>query len=582
MYFTNGQIARKLKEIAAAYTIKKGNLFQIRAYENAASSIEHATSELHDLWEDGNLDQVSGLGESLQSYLDELFKTGKVRHWEEIKKGIPVNFFELLGLPGVGPKTALELSKLKVKDREDLKEKLGFGTLVKHGFSQKIGERILASLKASSKAKSGRMLLPTAFAQAQKVLDYLKKNPWVKQAEVLGSLRRMVATVGDLDFAVSSYKPQDVSDHICKLPGTAEILNRGDRRVSLLTNSGLHLDFLITEPESFGALLQHFTGSKSHNIHLRALAEGKSFSLSEYGVKKVKGGEIIPCRTEEEFYSLLGMQVPPPEIREDTGEIQAALKHQLPKLIEIKDIKGDLHLHDSFNIEPSHDFGENSLKEILQKAKSLGYQYIGISNHSPSQKNHTHKQVIDLIKKHREYIEQQTSSTKSSRVLNLLEVDILPDGSLSVSDEGLKELDFVIASIHSVHNLSKDKMTKRIVKALNNPYVKVLGHPTNRLIERRPESDADWETIFKLAASRGIALEINASPDRLDLPDQLVRMAKGLGVKFVINTDSHEIAGMNNIFFGVAVARRGWLTKDDVVNCKDWTNLLKWFKIKKK
>ncbi|MDO8498340.1 MAG: DNA polymerase/3'-5' exonuclease PolX [bacterium] len=590
MVFTNGQIAKKLREVAAAYTIKRGNLFQIRAYENAAATVEHATSELHDLWEEERLEQIPGIGKSLRSHLEELFTTGKVKHWEEIKKSIPQGFFEVLGLSGIGPKIAWELSKLGVKDREDLREKLESGSLVKAGFSEKLALKILISLKNNSKAKSDRMLLPYAFTQAQKVLDYLKKSPEVEQAEVLGSLRRMVATVGDLDFAVASNNPQKISNYISEMPGAAQVLDQGERKVSLLTNFGLRLDFLIADPQSFGALLQHFTGSKAHNIHLRTLAEHKGFSLSEYGIRKVKtrnskvksegqNSKVIPTKTEKEFYQLLGMDIPPPEIREDNGEIEAALKHQLPKLVEIKDINGDLHLHDSFDIEPSHDLGENDLSEIVQKGKSLGYKYIGISDHSPSLKKHSPRQIVDLIKKHKKLIEQQNYSYKSIRVLNLLEVDILLDGTLSVPEEGLKELDFVIASVHSVHDMPKVRMTKRLLKALENPYVKVLGHPTNRLIEKRPESDIDWEVIFKLAASKGVALEINASPDRLDLPDQLVRMAKSLGVKFVINTDAHEVAGMENMFFGVAVARRAWLTKEDVINSWEWTRFARWSKI---
>lgn len=580
MELSNAAVAKMLRQIAAAYTLKRANLFQIRAYENAADAIEHATSEIKDLWDEGNLDQIPGIGESLKSHLDELFKTGKVKHWEEVKKGIPGQVFDFLQIPGVGPKTALELAKAGAKDIADLQQKLQQGVLVEQGFSEKIAAKILTSLEKMEKGESKRMLLPYAYAHAQTVLDYLRQNPQVKQADVLGSLRRMVATIGDLDFAIASDDPQEVADYLIRMPGVVQVIDKGETKVTLKLQSGLQLDFLITKPENYGALLQHFTGSKSHNIHLRTLAENKGLSLSEYGVKNIKTGKVHPTKTEEEFYQLLDMEVPPPEIREDNGEIELALKYSLPHLIELKDIKGDFHLHDNFPIEPSHDLGVNSVDQITHKAKQLGYEYIGISDHSPSIGNHTKDEIIKLIEKHKKYIEQYNYSYKDIRILNLLEVDIQTNGELSVPDKGLALLDFAIASIHSAFNQGKETMTKRILKALENPYVKVLGHPTGRLLNKRQSYEVDWEVVFKMAAKNNIALEINAFPDRLDLPDNLVKIAKDFGVKFAINTDSHEVSQMEQMKFGVAVARRGWATKEDIVNSWEWTRLVKWCKIR--
>lgn len=565
--------------MAAAYTLKKGNIFQIRAYENAADAVEHSTSEVKDLWDDNQLDQLPGLGPNLREYLDEFFKTGKVKHWEEIKKGIPEGVFEFLDVPGIGPKIAMELSELGVKGKDDLINKLRSGELVNKGFSAKLAERIAYGLRSSANVKDGRMLLPYAYVQAEKILAYLKKSPDVEKADVLGSLRRMVATVGDLDFAVASKKPKEAAKWIISMPSVVQVVDLGDTKATVRLASGIQLDFLITDPEGYGALLQHFTGSKQHNIHLRTIAQKKSLSLSEYGVKRVKSGEIVKCGTEEELYKMLGMETPEPEIREDIGEIEAALEHNLPKLIELKDIKGDLHIHSDFPIEPSHDLGVDSPKELIVEAKKLGYSYLGLSEHQPSVANHTPEEMVKLIRKKAKLIEQINYSQKDVRVINLLEVDIMPDGSISVPDEALKLLDFAIAGVHSSHHMDKDKMTARILRALENPYIKVLTHPTGRILNERESFEADWPKIFEFAGKNKKVMEINSSPSRLDLTDTLVREAKKYGVKFVIDTDSHQKDQMENMRFGVSVARRGWATKEDIINTWEWEKFAKWFGI---
>jgi len=579
MDFSNAKVAHLLRDVATAYTIKKANNFQIRAYENAADGIEHSTSEIKDLWENNQLDQVPGIGDSLKAHLDELFKTGKVEHWIEAKKGVPESVFSFLDIPGVGPQTALKLSKAGVKDLDDLEDKLRHGTLLKIDFSEKLINRINIGLQELKTLKTGRMLLPYAFEAAQKILDYLKEDKNVLKADVLGSLRRMAATIGDLDFAIASNNPEKVIQHVISMPGITEVVEEGDAKVTIVITSGLHVDFLISDPESYGALLQHFTGSKNHNIHLRKIANDKGFSISEQGVKKLKTDEIIKCETEDELYKILGMQTPTPEIREDTGEIEAALNHKLPDFINLNDIKGDLHIHSNFNIEPSHDLGASSIEHLLKKAGELNYEYLGLSEHQPSKSNHTPDQMIKLIYSKKKTIEQINYSQKSVRVLNLLELDIMPDGTLSVPDDGLKLLDFALAGVHSSHHQPKDEMTKRLIRVLENPFVKILTHPTGRLLNEREASDADWDAVFKTAAKNNKALEINAYPNRLDLSDQLIRKAKTYGVKFVINTDSHEESQMDMMFFGVSVARRAWLTKDDVVNTWEWTKFKKWFKI---
>ncbi len=580
MEISNAKLAKILRNVAAAYTIKGiGNIFQIRAYQNAADSVEHSTTEVEDLWQENKLSILPGLGPAIQGYLGELFKTGKVEHFEEVQKGIPKVVFDLLDVPGVGPKTAQKISELGIKSIDELKKQIKSGSLVKKGFSGKVADNIMEGLRQSSQ-KTGRMLLPYASVQAENVIVYLKKSKDVIDANSLGSLRRKVATIGDLDFSASSKESEKVIDYFCKMPGVVRILDQGQNKATVVLKSGLQLDLLVGEPNSYGALLQHFTGGKNHNIHLRTWAEKEGLSLSEIGVKDTKTGKIKETKTEEEFYKLLGMQTPPPEIREDGGEIEAAREHKLPTLVQVADIKGDLHLHSNFPIKsPSHGPGVNPIEEIVKKAQELGYEFVGISDH-PLGINTTSKQEkIDWVQKRTKFIQGIKTRTKSIRVLNGLEIDILGDGSLSVPDEALATLDYCIAGIHSGHRGPKESITKRLLSALNSPYVDIISHPTNRLLNERDSSEADWPEVFKAAAKNNKLLEINAFPNRLDLRDDLVKLALEYGVKFVINTDAHVVDQMHNMEFGVSVARRGWATKKDIVNTWDWKDFSKWFNI---
>ncbi len=586
MKTSNQEIAELLRSAAAALTIKKGNLFQIRAYETAADGIEHLTSETKDYWQENKLDQIPGVGESIRNYLDEYFRTGKVKHFQNLEAGIPPVVFELLDIPGVGPKTALELAKLGVKSRVNLSKQLNSGELVKKGFSVKLASKITSGLKEADN-RTNRMLLPLAASQSRVISDYLKKGPGVVACDPLGSLRRQVATIGDLDFAVASKTPEKVVDYFLKMPGVNRVVSQGEAKVTVMLHTGLHVDLLVGDPDSYGALLQHFTGSKHHNIKLRSYAQEKGYSLSEYGVKKIIGKEVksknkektISCKTEDQLYKLLGMQTPAPEIREDRGEIEAALRYKLPDLIKLEDIKGDFHLHSNFPLEPSHGPGINPIEEIVGNALALGYDYVGISDHSPSFTKHTFNEIKVLVITRNNYIEQ-IKSTSKIRVLNGLEVDILTNGDISVPDKTLKTLDYAIAGVHSSHRMAKEEMTKRILKALSNPYVDILAHPTGRLLNERESYNADWEEVFKYCAKNNKLLEIDAYPNRLDLRDDLVKMAKGLGCKFIIDTDAHEISQMEVMPFGIAVARRGWVEARDVVNTWDYKKLAKWFNLK--
>ncbi len=578
-YFSNKEIVKLLREISAAYEARGENRFKVVAYDNAASSIEHATSELKDLWEEGKLSTIPGLGKSIQGHLEELFKTGKVNHFDSVKKSLPQGMFPLLDIGGLGPKSAYRLAKeLNIKNTQDLRKAAKEQKIRKlAGFGEKSEQEILTAISELSHKTTDRYLLTEAFPVAERVLSYLRSQKDCQRAEPLGSLRRMVATVGDIDIAVASENTKAIIEHFKKFKEISRIIDAGPRKSSVLLFNGMHLDLIVQKARAFGALLQHFTGSKNHNIRLREYALKKGMSVSDYGIK-IKG-KLKEFKTEEEFYNFLGMDYIIPEMREDTGEVEAALAHKLPEIIDLRDIKGDIHLHSSYPIEPSHDLGANSFEEIISKAKELGYQYVGFSDHSPGFSTHTKTQIIDLIKKRTENIEQLKTSSKNIKVLNLLEIDILTSGELSLPEKGLKMLDGAIAGIHSSHKHDKKMITKRLMAAINSPYVQVISHPTGRLLTQRDSYEADWPKVFDACHRTNTLLEINAFPNRLDLTDTLVREAISRGVKLIINTDAHAIEQMDNMRFGISVARRGWAEKRHIANTLPWVEFKKMFRV---
>lgn len=579
-FFANKDISKLLKEVSAAYAATGGNYFKIIAYDRAADNIEHATSELKDLWDDGKLDTVPGLGTSIQGYLDELFKTGHVKHFESVKKGLPAGMFALLDIPGMGPKSAYKLAKaLNIKDIDDLEAKAKEGKINGlPGFGAKSQEDILKSIAQVKNTSNGRMPMPIAFNTAQRILDHLEGLKGVKEAFPLGSLRRLVATIGDIDLGVSSKDAKNVIDHFVKFREVDRILGQGPTTAAVVLKNGIHVDLKVQPPEAFGSLLQHYTGSKNHNIKLREYSLKSGKSLSEFGIK-VRGKTHL-FETEEKFYGYLGMDWIEPELRENTGEIEAAIAHKLPKLVSLKDIRGDIHLHSSYPIEPSHDLGADSFETIIKKGESLGYEYVGLSDHSPGFSTHTEKQIIDLVKRRSEKIEKVKYSNKKTKVLNLLEIDILTDGKLSVPGPALKLLDGAIAGIHSSHSQDKKQITNRLLNAIESPYVQVISHPTGRLLLQRESYEADWEKVFEACAKHKTLLEINSWPSRLDLPDTLVKSALGYGVKFVIDTDAHKVDQMDNMRFGISVARRGWATSADIANTLPWLEFRQFFNVK--
>jgi DNA polymerase (family X) len=549
--FTNKQISDLFRNISAVYQIKNMNSFQIRAYETAADSVEHTNSEIKDLWETGQMDDVPGLGKGLRSYLDELFSTGEVKHFDEVSEGIPHNLSEFLKIPGVGPKTALKIAESNVDNISDLEQKIKKGSLEKKGFTPKALENILRGIE-EYKRKSDRILLPVAGEVAKTVIEHLKKHPKVKQVNTLGSLRRRLATVGDIDISAESEDPRAIIDHFAKHPDISHVVEAGDRTSTIALKNGIRVDLMVTPPELYGNLLQHFTGGKNHNIKFRSLALKKGFSVSDNGTKELKTGKLHKFEKEEEVYQLFKMQTPPPELREDQGEIEAALEHKLPNLVKLEDIRGDLHTHSTWSD------GRESIETMAREAKRLGREYIVLSDHS-------YPNLLDFKKRLKD-IEQVNDSVKGIRVISGLEVNINADMTLQVPDSVLEMHEVILVSIHTAFRQPKEEMTARILKALENPFVDVLCHPTARMLLEREGIEAEWETVFKAAKKLGKIIEINAFPNRLDLPDNLVRLARQTGVQFSIDTDSHHSKHLSLMEYGVSVARRGWCEKKDIIN----------------
>ena len=584
----NQEIARLFRNVAAAYSIKDPRkfYFQALAYQKASETIANSTTEIKDLYQEGRLQDMPGIGVTIRARLEELFKKGSVAHFKTVLKDIPEAVFVLMNIPSIGPKKAYKLAvKLSLNNPktaiEDLISKAKNHEIAKiDNFGEKSEQDILRSLieYKEGKGKVTRMVLPFAMEIADKILNYLRQSPAVTKAVPLGSLRRMMSTVGDIDIAVATDKPQEVIKYFTNYPYIDRIIEKGPTSASILTSGGKQVDLMTTAPDGFGALLQHFTGSKNHNVRLREYALTKKLSLSEHGIKDLTNNQLKKFPTEEKFYESLGMDWIPPEIREDTGEIELAIKHDLPKLIELSDIKGDLHLHSSFPIQPSHDLGFSDAKEMVEFAQKLKYKYVGFSEHNPSVSKHTKDEIYSLIARRNEHIEQIKSRIKDVRIIKMLEIDILASGDLAVDDKSMELLDGAIVSIHSSFSTNKQEMTKRVLQGLSHPKAKILAHPTGRILNERPGYELDFEQIFDFCKKNNKALEINSWPQRLDLPDSLIREAIKNGVKLVIDTDSHEVHQMTLMKYGVETARRGWASKSDIINTLSYSEFSEWLK----
>jgi DNA polymerase (family X) len=583
-----------LNDVAAALLIKKANRFRMIAYEKASEQVEQMSRELYDIWQEGGLDKVPTIGSAIHDHLVEFFKTGRVKDFEELFADIPEATFELMQVPSIGPMRAyqlashLKLSKAKTAVDDLEKACLAGKVATMERFGAKSQSAILESIKIYRRQQESpeRMPLPYADEKAADIIAYLKQHKGVKRIDALGSLRRQVPTIGDIDIAVivKEGESQSLLDHFAAYPGSLRLDNRGEEKASIIVAPHIRVDLRLQKEDSYGAMLQYFTGSKAHNIKLREYALTKGLSLSEYGIRKMIKGKIgdhtQPFATEKEFYNHLGLDYVEPEMREGLNEVELARTHKLPTLVTLKDIRGDMHTHSSYDITTSHDLGTNTYAEMCEKAKSLGYEYIGFADHNPRLTGHSPQHIIDILKKRNEFIERNLKKYKTSSFsyFTSLETDILPSGELAIPEKAVDLLDYIVVSIHSSFAMNVKDMTKRVTTALLYPNVKIFAHPTTRLIGKREGVEMNWDEIYELCAKKNIAIEINSWPERLDLPDSMVREAARYGVNFCIDTDAHAAEQMNNMKYGVSVARRGWAAKNTIVNAKNLKDFTSWIK----
>jgi DNA polymerase (family X) len=563
----NKAIAGILYETADLLEIDAQDSFRIRSYRNAAEAIEAFPQQISELIsEPKKVLAISGIGKGMLANLQEIFKDGRLSAHAELLKKYHPSMLDLLKIQGLGPKTiALIWSAYKVSDVE------GVAKLAREGKIRELprmGEKHEAKLlKAIEDYQriAGRFLLDAAEMQASKIIEHLRDYPGVEKVTPAGSLRRGRETVGDLDILVTGKaccddtERQKLIDHIIKLPRLMEIIARGDNKVSFRLRGGMQVDVRFLAPESFGAAMQYFTGSKAHNVALRQRALKMGYTLSEYSLATLEDEKAVAGKTEEEIYAKLKLDYIPPEIRENLGEIDSAEKHSLPALLEAADLQGDVHMH---TVETD---GRNTIEEMAGAARERGYKYMAITDHS---KNLAFANGLDDKRavEHIARIHTADKKTDGIKIFAGVEVDILADGSLDLSDSVLEQMDLVIASVHSHFNQTAAEMTDRLLKAVENRNTSVIGHPTGRLLLRRDAYQFDVDAVLKAAAQKKVAMELNAYPDRLDLCDRHLRLAKQYEVKIVINTDSHHTSHLEKIRFGILQARRAWLTKDDVLN----------------
>ena len=568
----NYELAKIFYEIAD-YLKMEDIAFKPYAYQKAALALETLEEDVEDIYKrEGlkGLEKIPGVGKTIAERIEEYLKTGKIKYYEELKKKTPVNIGELTAVEGLGPKKVRVLyQKLGVRNLKDLERAARVHKIAPlFGFGEKTEKNILEGI-AFLKRSKGRFLLGEILPRVKEVYEKLKNLKEVEKIDWCGSIRRMKETIGDVDFLVISNKPGKVMDFFVSLPGVIKIWGKGMTKSSVRMRDGFDMDVRVVPKRSYGSALQYFTGSKEHNIALRKIAINKGLKLSEYGL--FRGPKMITGKTEEEVYKSLGMDWIPPELRENQGEIEAALKHKLPKIIDYDDIKGDLHCHSKW------DGGANTILEMAEMARKIGYEYIGIADHTKFLRIE-HGLDEKKLALQRKEIDKLNAKLKNFKILQGAETNILADGSIDIKDEALKKLDYVIAGVHSSFKMEKGKMTERMIRAMKNPNVDIISHPTGRILKRRDEYQIDFDKILRVAKETGTILEINSFPERLDLNDQNIRRAKTAGAKMVINTDSHHKDQMRFMEFGIAQARRGWAEKSDIINTQSLEKLLKYFK----
>jgi DNA polymerase (family 10) len=563
----NKSIAGILNETADLLEVDGGDSFRIRSYRNAAEAIEALPQQISDLIANPkDVLAIPGIGKGMLNNLQEMLSEGRLALHAELLKKYRPSMLQLLAVQGLGPKTiALIWSAYQVCDLDGVEKLAREGKIrILPRMGEKHEAKLLKAIEDYRRI-AGRFLLDGAETQADKIIEHLRNYPGVEGATPAGSLRRGRETVGDLDILVTGAaccddaERQKLIEHIIKLPGLMEILARGENKVSFRLRGGMQVDVRFLPPESFGAAMQYFTGSKGHNVALRQRALKMGYTLNEYSLARLDNQQVVAAKSENEIYSALKLDYIPPELRENSGEIEAAEKHALPHLISQQDLQGDVHMH---TVETD---GRNTIQEMAEAAREHGYKYMAITDHS---KNLAFANGLDDKRavEHIERIRAANESIDGIKIFAGIEVDILADGALDLSDSVLQQMDLVVASVHSHFNQSEQEMTDRLLKAIANPNVSMIGHPTGRLLLRRDAYLFDMDSVLDASARHRVAMELNAYPDRLDLCDRHLRMAKQRGVRIVINTDSHHTSHLSKIRFGVLQARRAWLTARDVLN----------------
>jgi DNA polymerase (family 10) len=566
----NEEIARIFERMARVLAFRGQDRFRIMAYERAAVSVRDLDEDLAAIAEKGELEKIPGIGKDLSQMIAEYIRTGTIKRYDQECKGISAGLIELMNIPGLGPKTlALLHQKFRVNCLDDLKTCLEKAAAVKlKGFGQKKIDNIKRGIELWL-ASQQRMLIGVALPLAENLLSELRKIKLIERAEVAGSLRRRKETIGDLDVLIISKDSPQALQQVVKLPLVKQVLGIGDTKATVIIEGGIQVDIRAVAKESYGAALQYFTGSKQHNIHLRTLARERGLKFNEYGV--FRGSKRVGGTDEAEVYAFIDVPLMPPEIREDRGEIEAALEGRLPKLIELKDLRGDLHAHTTYSD------GKSTLEEMVEHAGELGYEYIALTDHSVSQRI---ARGLDLDRLEQKIGEiEQLRKRRRGRPPHILmgtEVDILAGGKLDYPDDVLARLDIVVAAIHSLFRHGKDEITGRLLEALANPHVDILAHPTSRLIGSREPLDLDFERVITAALQARAALEINGSMYRLDLNDSMAKAAQEAGVLLAIGSDAHSTAQLDQIRYGVFQARRGWIEARSVVNTWPLAKLNHW------
>ena len=564
---TNADLAEQFELLADMLELDGADAFRLSAYRRAATRIRESAVPVAQLALDQRATRLSGIGSTIEAKIVEYTETGDLQALAKLRDKLPAGLVEVMHVPGLGPKTARKLwTELGVQSADDLRAAAEQGWLADvPGLGPKTQEKVLAALAKPKRKAERKTLLGSVLDSVEQAVEEVRSHPAAVRVSEAGSVRRRCETVKDLDIIATAEDPAALTEHFAGLPWVAEVVAKGSTKATVVSHNGLRFDLRVVPPESYGNLLQHFTGSKAHNVAMREEAVGRGLSISEYGVKNVETGEVFTASDEEELYGFLGYAWIPPELRENRGELAAAREGALPALVELEDVKGDLHSHTDWSD------GRGTLVEMIASAKALGRRYLAICDHA--------RRLRDgrLEAQHHE-IAAVAAETKGIEILRGIEVDIRRDGTLDMDDETLAGLDWVMASIHSGFDRPRDELTRRIQAAMENPHVDCIGHPTGRKINRRDPYEVDFEALLETAVETGTFLEINSQPDRIDLDDNHARAAAEAGVPIVISTDAHRTHELANLRLGVAMARRAWMTREQVVNTRPWREVKKLMK----